>query len=153
MPARSRRTRWSRGAISAEQYRALAEFRRHLAEFLRRRKAAALAEGLQPQQSELMLAVNGLPDGKEPTIKEIALQLCLEHHTVVELVDRLSRKGMVTRARSESDKRAVLVRVTPGGQRVLSRIVRFSLLQMREQAPALIRSLQRISRGASRRAA
>jgi DNA-binding MarR family transcriptional regulator len=153
MPVHSTRTRSSRAVVTAEQYRALAEFRRHLAEFLRRRKDAALAEGLQPQQYELMLAVYGLADGKEPTIKEMASQLCLEHHTVVELVDRLVRKNMVTRARSDLDKRAVLIRVTPAGQRVVSRIVRFSLVQMREEAPALIRSLQRISRGAGRSAA
>jgi DNA-binding MarR family transcriptional regulator len=153
MPVHSTRTRSSRGAVSAEQYRALAEFRRHLAEFLRRRKDAALSEGLQPQQYELMLAVHGLADGKEPTIKEMANQLCLEHHTVVELVDRLAHKNMVTRTRSALDKRAVLIRITPVGQRVLSRIVRFSLMQMREEAPALIRSLQRISRGAGRSAA
>jgi DNA-binding MarR family transcriptional regulator len=122
----------------------LAEFRFQLAGFLRRRKDAARSEGIQPQQYELMLAITGLMANKQPTIKELSQQLCLEHHTVVELADRLERKGLLVRSTSKTDKRAVLLRVTPAGQRVLGRIVHYSFLQLREEAPDLIRSLRRI---------
>jgi DNA-binding MarR family transcriptional regulator len=140
----ARREQSSRGSLSPNEYQILAEFRYQLAGFLRRRKDAARGEGIQPQQYELLLAVTGLPSHKEPTIKELALQLCLEHHTVVELADRLQRKGLLARGTSTEDKRAVLLRVTPAGQRVLSRIVRFSFAQLRAEAPDLIRSLRRI---------
>jgi DNA-binding MarR family transcriptional regulator len=122
----------------------LAEFRFQLAGFLRRRKDAARSEGIQPQQYELLLAITGLMANKQPTIKELSQQLCLEHHTVVELADRLERKGLLVRSTSKTDKRAVLLRVTPAGQRVLGRIVHYSFLQLREEAPDLIRSLRRI---------
>jgi DNA-binding MarR family transcriptional regulator len=145
MPA-ARRERAPRGSFSPTEYQVLAEFRYHLAGFLRRRKDAAHSEGLQPQQYELLLAITGLPDHKQPTIKELAQQLCLEHHTVVELADRLQHKHLLSRSASGTDKRAVLLRVTPAGQRVLSRIVSFSFAQLREEAPELIRSLRRILR-------
>ena len=111
----ARREQSSRGSLSPNEYQILAEFRYQLAGFLRRRKDAARGEGIQPQQYELLLAVTGLPSDKEPTIKELALQLCLEHHTVVELADRLQRKGLLARGTSTEDKRAVLLRVTPAG--------------------------------------
>jgi DNA-binding MarR family transcriptional regulator len=142
----ARRERSSRGALSRTEYQILAEFRYQLAGFLRRRKDAARGEGIQPQQYELLLAITGLAPDKQPTIKELSQQLCLEHHTVVELADRLQRKGLLARGASAADKRAVLLRVTPAGQRVLSRIVSFSFAQLREEAPDLIRSLQRILR-------
>lgn len=141
---KSRRAPSRAGSLSRTEYQILAEFRHQLAGFLRRRKDAARAEGLQPQQYELLLGVTGLAKDKEPTIKELAQQLCLEHHTVVELADRLENKCLLARDSSSADKRVVLLRVTPSGQRVLGRIVHFSFMQLREEAPQLIQSLRRI---------
>jgi DNA-binding MarR family transcriptional regulator len=132
------------GAFSRVEYERLAEFRYHLARFLRRRKDAARAEGLQAQQYELLLSVAGLPPDAQPTVKEIARQLCLEHHTVVELADRLEKRGLLKRQTSADDRRVVLLHVTREGQATLNRIVRFSFAQLREEAPELIRSLRRL---------
>jgi len=140
----SLRSRRAFGGFSQAEYETLAEFRYHLARFLRRRKDAARAEGLQPQQYELLLAVSGLPKEKQPTIKEIAAQLCLEHHTVVELADRLEKQGLLVRRSSPLDKRVALLQVTRSGQGVLGRIVGFSFAQLRDEAPLLITSLRRI---------
>ena len=140
------RPRSSAGALSRNEYEKLAEFRYQLARFLRRRKDAAREEGLQAQQYELLLAVAGLPEEKEPTIKEIAAQLRLEHHTVVELANRLEKQGYLVRAGSKLDGRAVLLELTRPGRAALDRIVRFSFSQLRDEAPALIRSLRRILR-------
>jgi DNA-binding MarR family transcriptional regulator len=141
---RARKTASSGRTFSRAEYEALAEFRYHLARFLRLRKDAARAEGLQSQQYELLLAVSGLPREKLPTIKEIAGQLCLEHHTVVELVDRLEKRNVLTRESSGEDRRVVLLRLTREGQGALNRIVRFSFAQLRKEAPDLIRGLQKI---------
>lgn len=134
------------GLFSRDEYESLAEFRYHLARFLRHRKDTALAEGLQPQQYELLLAVSGLPPGTEPTIKEIAAQLCLEHHTVVELADRMEKRGLLARRASLADRRVVLLDLTRTGRDVLNRIVQFSFGQLRAEGPELIRSLRRILR-------
>src|ERR1700756_307042 len=132
------------GAFTQREYETLAAFRYQLARFLRRRKDAALSEGLQPQQYEMLLAISGLPAGTEPTIKEIAAQLCLEHHTVVELADRLEKQGVLVRRSSPLDKRVALLQVTRSGPGVLGRIVGFSFAQLRDEAPLLITSLRRI---------
>lgn len=130
--------------FSQTEYEKLAEFRYRLACFLRRRKDAARAEGLQAQQYELLLALAGLPEGKQPTVKEIAAQLRLEHHTVVELADRLQKRGYLARANSRQDGRSVLLGLTRSGRGVLDRIVRNSFSHLRDEAPELIRSLRRI---------
>jgi len=132
------------GALSQAEYVKLAEFRYHLARFLRRRKDAARAEGLLAQQYELLLAISGLAPGTTPTIKELAAQLRLEHHTVVELADRLEKLGLLKRSSSHEDRRAVLLQLTREGQLSLNKIVRYSFAHLPEEAPALIRSLQRI---------
>ena len=140
----SPRSQASSRLFSQSEYEKLAEFRYQLARFLRRRMDAARAEGLQPQQYEMLLAVAGLPAQRRPTIKEIAGQLRLEHHTVVELADRLEAQGLLSRHTSADDKRAVLVQLTPSGRAVLGRIVRFSYSQLRDEGPTLIRSLRRL---------
>jgi DNA-binding MarR family transcriptional regulator len=140
----SLQSRKASAAFSQAEYESLAEFRYHLAKFLRRRKDAARAEGLQPQQYELLLAVSGLPKDRQPTIKEIAAQLCLEHHTVVELADRLEKQGLLVRRSSPLDKRIALLHVTRSGQAVVGRIADFSFTQLRDEAPLLITSLRRI---------
>ena len=142
MPKTRRRSR--AGALSQNEYEKLAEFRYQLARFLRRRKDAAREEGLQAQQYELLLAVAGLPENREPTIKEVAAQLRLEHHTVVELANRLEKRGYLMRTGSRLDGRAVLLKLTRPGRSVLDRIVRFSFSHLRAEAPTLIRSLRRI---------
>ena len=85
-----------------------------------------------------------MPEQRQPTIKEVAAQLQLEHHTVVELADRLQEQGFITRESSSKDGRAVLLELTRAGHKVLDRIVRYSFAQLRDEAPALIRSLGRI---------
>jgi DNA-binding MarR family transcriptional regulator len=132
------------GAFSRAEYEKLAEFRYHLARFLRRRKDAARSGDLQAQQYELLLSIAGLPRETRPTIKEIARQLCLEHHTVVELADRLEKRGLLKRQTSGDDRRVVLLHLTREGQATLNKIVHFSFAQLREEAPELIRSLRRL---------
>ena len=130
--------------LSPAEYAALAEFRYQLARFLRRRKDIARAEGLEPQQYELLLAISGLAADKPGTIKELAAQLRLEHHSVVELADRLERRGWLARQSSESDRRVVHLQVTRAGRSVLNRVVRFSFSELHIDGPELIRSLRRI---------
>lgn len=141
--SRSRNTSSVR-ELSPAEYTTLAEFRYRLARFLRRRKDAARSEGLQAQQYELLLALSGLPADKPPTIKELASQLRLEHHTVVELADRLEKRGLLMRRSSAADRRVVLLEVTRAGRTTLDRVVHFSFSELRDEGPDLIRALRRI---------
>jgi DNA-binding MarR family transcriptional regulator len=122
----------------------LAEFRYQLAGFLRRRRRAAQDAGIEPQQYELLLAVKGLPPDKKPTIKQIAEQLRLQHHSTVELTTRLVNRGLVKRDRSKDDRRAVLLSLTKEGQRAMDQVVQYSLDQLRQEAPELLKTLARL---------
>lgn len=131
--------------LSDEHYRALAEFRYQLRQFLRRSEEAARAAGLEPQQHQLLLALRGLPPGREPTIGELAERLQIQHHSAVELVDRLERRGLVRRERGERDRRQVYVRLTAEGERVLGDLAAFHWQELQTIGPELIRALERIT--------
>src|SRR5579885_1044029 len=100
-------------SITTEEYRALAELRHRIRLFLREGDAKSRKSGLEPQQYLLLLALRGLPDGAEGTIRTLADRLALKHHSVVELVDRMSMRGYVRRNRSRHDRRRVLVSILP----------------------------------------
>lgn len=131
-------------AIRQTDYELLAEFRHQLAVFLRRRRQAAEAAGLEAQQYELLLAIKGYAHGRAPTISQIAERLQIQHHSAVELVDRLVRKGLVRRRRSPRDRRAVLVSITSSAQRAMEQVVRYSLAQLRLEVPELLKALARL---------
>jgi DNA-binding MarR family transcriptional regulator len=144
MRSKASQTRRASQAISPAEYQALAEFRYQLAAFLRRRRNAAQEAGIEPQQYELLLAVKGLAPDKKPTIKQIAEQLRLQHHSTVELTTRLVKRGLVRRERSKEDRRSVLLSVTREGQRAMDEVVQYSLDQLREEAPGLLKTLARL---------
>jgi DNA-binding MarR family transcriptional regulator len=130
--------------ISWSEYQTLSEFRHQLSAFLRRRREAAEGAGLEAQQYEFLLALKGLPDGEQPSIKQIARQLLLQHHSAVELASRLEKRGLVHRRRSLADRRTVLLSLTRAGEKTLRQVAHFSFSQLRLEAPALLRTLRRL---------
>ena len=90
-------------------YKAMAEFRYQIRRFLRFSEETARAGGLEPQQYQLMLAIKGMAGDVRGRIGEIAERLQIQHHSTVELVDRLARRGLIKRRRSESDRREVFL--------------------------------------------
>jgi DNA-binding MarR family transcriptional regulator len=75
----------------------------------------------------------------------------LRHHSVVELVDRLEGRLLLRRERSRVDRRQVIVHLTPRGERIILRLAKQRLAELRTAAPALVRALNAIvtSSGAS----
>ncbi|HTB76427.1 MAG TPA: MarR family transcriptional regulator [Polyangiaceae bacterium] len=118
-------------------YRALAELRYQIRLFLSFSEGAARASGIEPQQHQLLLACKGLPLGSRPTIGTLAARLCLEHNTVVQLIDKLERHGYVTRERSPENRREVLVTLTPSAESVLAHLSVLHREQLRNAGPAL----------------
>src|SRR4051794_7704698 len=127
--------------MTPAEYRALAEFRFLIRRYLNNSEKAARSVGLEPQQYQALLALRGLPDGQPPTIRNLAERLQILHHSVVELIDRMERRGLFRRERFKDDRRHVLVHVTPRGEKLLSRLVRHRLAELREEGPELARSL------------
>jgi DNA-binding MarR family transcriptional regulator len=125
-----------RGLTDAE-YRALAEFRFELRRFLHFSERAARSAGLEPQQHQMLLALKGMPEGGQATIGVLAERLQIEHHTAVELVDRMESHGLVRRVRAGDDGRYVLVEPTYKGESLLSLLSVFHRIELRSIAPVL----------------
>lgn len=136
--------------ISEVGFRRLAEFRHRIRQFLHFSEDAARSRGIEPQQHQLLLAIKGLPPGTRPTIHALAEQLCLRHHSTVELVDRLAQQGAVSRRQSHEDHREVLVELTPHGEALLRRLSILHWAELRISGPALCESLGNVLRHSER---
>ena len=106
--------------------------------------AAARRLGLEPQQYSLLLAVRGLPDGSETTIQALAERLILKHNSTVELIDRLETRGYLYRSRSLDDRRYALVKLLPRGNKLLERVARQRLPELRAGGAALVNALDAV---------
>jgi DNA-binding MarR family transcriptional regulator len=123
-------------------YQSLAELRHQIRRFLHFSEQAARKKDLEPQQHQLMLALKGLPKGIRPSIGELAERLQIQHHSAVELVNRLSAGGMVQRNRNDEDRREVLLCLTSQGERVLRELSLDHKSELRIQGPALVDALK-----------
>jgi DNA-binding MarR family transcriptional regulator len=132
--------------MTAAEFRALAEFRYRIRIYLNGGEEAARKADLEPQQYLLMLALRGLPAGREASIRELAERMQLRHHTVVELVDRLERRQLLRRERSRTDRRQVILHLTPRGEKILTRLAKQRISELRTSAPALVRALTAVIR-------
>ena len=128
-------------------YHALAELRHQIRRFLHFSEEAARAAGLEPRQHQLMLALKGLPKGVRPRIGELAERLQIQHHSTVELVNRLEARGYVRRERAVEDRREVLLALTPKGERVLGELALHHHEELRSAGPGLVAALRRVMSG------
>lgn len=127
--------------ISPAEYQAMAELRYRIRLFLRQGDAAARTAGLEPQQYLMLLAIRGLPPDSPAKIQSLADRLLVKHHSAVELVDRLERRGLVRRSRSRQDRRQVLVSLLPKGHRVLERVIQQRISELRAGGKQLVRAI------------
>jgi len=127
--------------ITAAEYQALAELRYRIRKFVGEGDAIAREAGLEPQQYLLLLAVRGLPEGMEPTIRMLADRLALKHHSAVELIDRMESHGYVRRSRSRDDRRSVLVSLLPRGEKLLEQVARDRIGELRASGAALVNAI------------
>lgn len=132
------------GDVNDNDYRALAEFRYQIRRFLRFSEHAARVAGVEPQQHQLLLTVKGLPDGSRATVGEIAERLQIQHHSTVELVDRLVKRGLIQRKRAGEDRREVLLQLTPKGEKILRELSVHHQDELRTMGPALVASLRKM---------
>jgi len=137
--------------VSESGYRQLAEFRRCIRQFLHFSEDAARSKGIEPHQHQLILAVKGLPRGARPTITALSRQLCLRHHSTVELVDRLEVRGAVRRRHSDDDRREVLVELTRHGEDLLHQLSILHWEELRVSGPALSDALSAVVHHSVRR--
>jgi DNA-binding MarR family transcriptional regulator len=132
--------------LTQTDYQSLAEFRYQIRRFLRFSEDAARDAGIEPQHHQLMLAIKGKPATEEPRIAYVAERLQIQHHSAVELVNRLAKRGLVARGRNARDRREVLLKLTPRGERVLAELTMHTSAELRSAAPALVGILRKLAR-------
>ena len=108
--------------LADRDYQALARFRYALRVFLRFSEYAARTEGLTPNQHQLLLAIRGYHASRAPSITDVAELLQLQHHSVVELVDRAVEAGLISRRPDPHDRRRQRLSLTAKGGRKLARL-------------------------------
>lgn len=135
--------------MSLTEYQALAEFRYQLRRFLRFSEQVTRESGLEPQQHQLLLALKGLPEGRNATVGDLAERLQLRHHSTVELIDRLAERGLIERSRDETDQRRVLINLTPYGEEVLQKLSVLHRTELQSTGPALVQALNELINGSN----
>lgn len=78
------------------------------------------SEDLSATQYNVLRILRGAPEGLP--CGEIADRMITRDPDVTRLLDRLEKRGLVSRCRETKDRRMVLTRITPKGLQVLSRL-------------------------------
>jgi DNA-binding MarR family transcriptional regulator len=135
-----------RDASRGVDYEALAEFRYQLRKFLAFSEVAADEAGLTPQQYQALLAIKGFSNPAPISMGDLARFLLIRHHTAVELVDRMTKLGLLKRIVDDDDARRVLVKLTRKGEQKLRTLATIHFEELRSASPALTRILKSFQR-------
>ncbi len=123
-------------------YTALADFRYEIRRFLNFSETAARAAGIEPHQHQALLAIKGLPARQIATVGVLAERLQIQHHSAVELTDRLQSKGLIRRSRGQTDRREVVLKLTLGGERLLQALSLSHQAELQLAEPKLVAALR-----------
>ena len=136
--------------VQAVDYEALARFRYQLRRFLSFSEAAAQKAGLTPQQHQALLAIKGFSGPDPISVGELAQFLLIRHHTTVELIDRMTKLGLLKRVVDGADSRRVLLKLTTKGELKLRTLSRIHFEELRSASPALAKILRTFQRPRTR---
>ena len=136
--------------LHAVDYEALAQFRYQLRKFLSFSEAAAQKAGLTPQQHQALLAIKGFSSAEPVSVGDLAEFLLVRHHTAVELVDRMTRLGLLARIVDDGDSRRILVKLTRKGEQKLQTLSKIHFEELQAASPALTRILRSFRRSQRR---
>jgi DNA-binding MarR family transcriptional regulator len=125
----------------AIDYRALADFRFEIRRFLNLSERLAHGAGMEPQQHQALLAIKGLPAHRVATIGVVAERLLIQHHSAVELVNRLEAKGLLRRARGVADRREVVLTLSRRGESLLKQLTHPHHAALQSARPRLLAAL------------
>ena len=137
-------------SLTLVEFQCLAEIRHQIRRYVHAGEVAARKLGLEPRQHQVLLAIKGLAAGVRPNVGEVAERLQIEHHSAVELLNRLAIARYVRRERESGDRREVLVALTAKGNRVLREIEDLHRWELAEGAPLLSSALRKVLRPAAR---
>jgi DNA-binding MarR family transcriptional regulator len=127
-----------------QRLKSLAEFRYQMRKFLSFSETAAERCGIATQQYQLMQVIAAMAPGQDASISYLADRMVLKHNSMVELVDRAERAGLVKREHDERDLRRSLVRLTTEGETVLAKLVDEHMDELAPKCEPLIEALRHL---------
>jgi DNA-binding MarR family transcriptional regulator len=139
----------SRERPFGEQYQPLEDFRYEIRRFLNFSERAARQAGLEPQQHQALLSIKAARIGAKVTVGYLAERLQVQHHSAVELSDRLEERKLIRRRRSGADRRKVLLSLTERGEELLRKLSDSHQLDLRTRGPRLLKALRGVIRRAN----
>src|SRR5437763_16637882 len=77
-------------------------------------------EDLSSTQYNVLRILRGAPEGL--SCGEVANRMITRDPDVTRLMDRLEKRGLISRNREERDRRTVLTRISPEGLKLLARL-------------------------------
>jgi len=82
--------------------------------------AVLKTEDLSANQYNVLRILRGSPDGLP--CSEIASRMITRDPDITRLLDRLEKRGLISRCRETKDRRMVMARITPYGFKLLARL-------------------------------
>jgi DNA-binding MarR family transcriptional regulator len=122
--------------MTGRDYRALAQFRHALRQFLAFSEAAAVRAGLTPAQHQALLAIKGMPE-QPVSVGALAQWLEVKPHSCAGLVERLVASRLVAKKADPADRRRVVLRLTARAESRLAALSAAHRDELRRRAGAL----------------
>ena len=129
--------------LSQHDYKTLAAFRYALRRFAAFSADKARDAGLTTHQHQALLALKA---GGAMTVGRLADDLLIAPHSAAELVARLEAAQLVTKTNDSTDRRRVLLRLTPASEAALARLTLDHRREVRVLAPRLATLLAELER-------
>jgi DNA-binding MarR family transcriptional regulator len=120
----------------------LANFRYQVRRFLRFSKDLLSSEDLTPDQYQALLAIRA--SASKLSIRDLAEQLQVRHHSTVGIVDQLVSRAAVVREVAPDDRRKILLSLTEKGEEMIQRLAPPHHQELGRLCPEMIETLQRI---------
>ncbi len=119
-------------SLTEEHISGLLEIRTAIAAFEHAGERDARLLGLTHVQHHALLAVRADTHDIGPRVADLAKVLSIASPTAVELIARMVAAGLLTRVPDQDDRRSSRLRVTPRGERLMTKLSERHLPQLRD---------------------
>jgi DNA-binding MarR family transcriptional regulator len=130
--------------LNTLDFETLATFRYQVRRFLRFSKDLLSSEDLTPDQYQALLAIRASSSKGKLSIRDLAEQLQVRHHSTVGIVDQLVSRGAVVRQVAPDDRRKILLTLTEKGEELVERLAPPHHRELSRLCPEMIQTLERI---------
>ncbi|MBA8903120.1 helix-turn-helix domain-containing protein [Phyllobacterium sp. P30BS-XVII] len=134
-----------RPQLDDDDYAALAQFRKSIREFLSFSEEAAKRSGVTPQQHQAILAIRGTSDEKGFSVGDLAAHLMIQHHSAVELANRLASAYLVEKTVDSGDRRRINLNLTHRAHELLEELSWAHVSELKRRGPELATALNKLN--------